>query len=238
MIRIVAPVPSEKAYELAVNAFQDMWLKVTGETLSVVTEDDGVSDVVVIGSDAVNDVTAQVMADGLLDTLNIRYGTDSYSLISIEKDGRTMLLLCGGRGRSTLYAVYDYFERVAGCRYFWDGDVIPHHDTLPIGGLNVAEAPRFQYRGLRYFAHRGLWRFQAEHWSPEDWEREIEWLVKRRMNFFMLTSAWTICSSAPSPRPFPIRIPLPACPAPSLKATTTARCSGRWSTADSCASTS
>ena len=186
MIRIIAPAQQEKAYQIAVTTFQSMWEKVTGEVLPIIDADDGQGDLIVIGSDAVNDVTAQLMADGLLDTLNIRYGTDAYSLISVEKDGRTLLLLCGGRGRSTLYAVYDYFERVAGCRYFWDGDVIPHHDTLPIGGLNVAEAPRFQYRGLRYFAHRGLWRFQAEHWSPEDWEREIEWLVKRRMNFFML----------------------------------------------------
>ena len=186
MIRIVAPAPAEKAYELAVQAFQDMWLKVTGETLPIITEDDGVSDLVVIGSDAVNDVTAQAMADGLMDILHIRYGTDSYSLLSFEKDGRKLLFLSGGRGRSTLYAVYDYFERVAGCHYFWDGDVIPHHDTLSIEGLNVAEAPRFQYRGLRYFAHRGLWRFQAEHWGREDWEREIDWIVKRRMNFYML----------------------------------------------------
>ena len=26
---------------------------------------------------------------------------------------------------------------------------------------------------LRYFAHRGLKRFQAEHWSLADWQREI-----------------------------------------------------------------
>ena len=38
----------------------------------------------------------------------------------------------------------------------------------------------------RLFAHRGLHRLQAEHWSLEDWKREIDWIVKRRMDYFML----------------------------------------------------
>ena len=50
----------------------------------------------------------------------------------------------------------------------------------------MAEKPRFAYRGLRYFAHRGLHRFQAEHWDLDDWKREIDWCVKKRFNLFML----------------------------------------------------
>lgn len=52
--------------------------------------------------------------------------------------------------------------------------------------IDIQESPRFEYRGLRYFAHRGLKRFQAEHWSFEDWKQEIDWMVKKRLNFFML----------------------------------------------------
>ena len=37
-----------------------------------------------------------------------------------------------------------------------------------VGGMDVVETPRFRYRGLRYFAHRGLHRFQAEHWDLDD----------------------------------------------------------------------
>ncbi len=186
MIRILAAQEEEKAYRIAAETFAQMWEKVTGEKLCVIAEDDGESDLAVIGSDAVNDFTAKALADRVLESLSIRYGTDDYSLLSAEKDGRKFLFLSGGRGRSTLYAVYDYFERAAGCRYFWDGDVIPHRDALPLSGFSVTESPRFGYRGLRYFAHRGLWRFQAEHWSLSDWKREIDWIVKRRMNFFML----------------------------------------------------
>ncbi len=183
---ILAPRQGEQAYALAAKAFRDMYLAVTGITLDIVYEDDGVSDLFVIGSDAVNDFLVDRLIFGQIKSLGIRYGTEDYCIHS-EKDGdRDILILAGGRGRSTLYAVYDYFERIAGCHYFWDGDVIPHKNSLSLSGLNINESPRFMYRGLRYFAHRGLKRFQAEHWGLEDWKKEIDWLVKKRLNFFML----------------------------------------------------
>jgi hypothetical protein len=82
--------------------------------------------------------------------------------------------------------VYDFFRRQAGAEYFWDGDVIPKRSEIEYARLDIQEKPRFTYRGLRYFAHRGLHRFQAEHWDLDDWKREIDWCVKKRFNLFML----------------------------------------------------
>ena len=79
-----------------------------------------------------------------------------------------------------------FFARQADCHYYWDGDVIPHRDTIEIQNLNIVEKPRFQYRAIRYFAHRGLTRFQAEHWDFDEWKQEIDYLVKARLNTFML----------------------------------------------------
>jgi predicted AAA+ superfamily ATPase len=70
--------------------------------------------------------------------------------------------------------------------YFWDGDVVPKRGEIDFAGLDVVEKPRFAYRGLRYFAHRGLHRFQAEHWDLDDWKRELDWCLKKRFNLFML----------------------------------------------------
>ena len=185
-ILIISPDKSAPAYTLAAKAFQAMYQKITGIKLPISSADDGTSDLVVIGSDSVNDYLMQQVVLLNLNELPIRYGTDDYCILS-HKDGvRKVLILAGGRGRSTIYAVYDYFERYAGCHYFWDGDVIPKSNSLPMDGIHVAEAPRFEYRGTRYFAHRGLKRFQAEHWNFEDWKRELDWLVKKRLNFFML----------------------------------------------------
>lgn len=183
---VLQPKRGEPAYHNAAYIFGDMYRSVTGISLSVCYEDDGTSDLIIIGSDAVNDYLMDKMLNGAIGSLDIRYGTDDYCIRSYNIEDRNILILAGGRGRSTVYAVYDFFERRAGCHYFWDGDVIPKSDCISITGLDINEKPRFEYRGLRYFAHRGLKRFQAEHWSLEEWKNEIDWMMKKRLNFFML----------------------------------------------------
>ena len=206
-LHIYCPAASAPAYQAAAEAFQSLWQAVTGELLPLVSTDNGRSDLILIGSDAVNDAVMHEVLELRLRALPLRYGTDDYVLQSHTLPGdRRALILAGGRGRSTLYAVYHYFEAFAGCRYFWDGDIIPHKDSLPLEGIYVAESPRFAFRGLRYFAHRGLHRYQAEHWSLSDWKRELDWMVKRRLNFFMLRigmdDLWQ--------RAFPEEVPYPA----------------------------
>ncbi len=175
----------EKAYAIATQIFADMYNKVTHKEIACSDTDDGVSDLIFIGSDAVNDLLATLMLNGDVESLGIRYGTDDFAVKSTVVNGRNIIVLAGGRGRSTIYAVYDFFESL-GCRYFWDGDVIPSLDEIDITNQNKLERPRFLYRGTRYFAHRGLKRFQAEHWSFDDFAKEIDWLLKKRLNFFML----------------------------------------------------
>ena len=183
---ILKPTQGEKIYTEAACVFQQMYEKVTGIKLTITETDDGISDLFVIGSDAVNDFVMNEIFEQRISSLGIRYGTDDYSVRSYRNGERNIVLFAGGRGRSTLYAIYDYFERYAGCHYFWDGDVIPHSESIPMENIDISESPRFEYRGLRYFAHRGLKRFQAEHWSFEDWKQEIDWMIKKRLNFFML----------------------------------------------------
>ena len=185
-ILILKPNQGHIAYTGAAETFRDLYQKVIGKEIPITETDDGISDLIVIGSDSVNDFLMREVLDLNIKSLGIRYGTDDYCILTYKKDNRNVLILAGGRGRSTLYAVYDYFERYAGCHYFWDGDIIPHRDSLPMENISIAESPRFFYRGLRYFAHRGLKRFQAEHWSFEDWKQELDWMVKKRLNFFML----------------------------------------------------
>jgi len=183
---ILKPVSAPMAYTRAAEAFRKLFRQVTGGDISITQTDDGVSDLILIGSDAVNDFVMNEVFQLRLGRLGIRYGTDDYCIRSHSLGDRKALILAGGRGRSTLYAVYAYFEKYLGCHYFWDGDVISHSDVIPMEGIAVTESPRFEYRGLRYFAHRGLHRFQAEHWSFEEWQQEIDWMLKKRLNFFML----------------------------------------------------
>lgn len=183
---ILKPSNCHAAYVKAAEVFAELYQKVTNKEITITETDDGKSDLIVIGSDAVNDFLMNEVFELNISDLGIRYGTEDFCILSHQKDSRKVLILAGGRGRSTLYAVYDYFERFLGCHYFWDGDVIPRHDDIPMDNIHIIESPHFDYRGLRYFAHRGLKRFQAEHWSFEDWKRELDWMSKKKLNFLML----------------------------------------------------
>ena len=114
------------------------------------------------------------------ETLDAKY--DEYRIMS-EGDGVAFL---GANRRAVLYAVYDFLSRRGGCRWFWDADIVPKRASIDVSGLDVREKSQHEYRGTRYFAHRGLTRFQAEHWGLEDWKREIDWCVKKRLNVMML----------------------------------------------------
>ena len=57
------------------------------------------------------------------------------------------------------YGLYDLLERRGGCHWFWDGDVVPKRDSIDLSNLDVHEEAHFEYRAIRYFAHRGLTRF-------------------------------------------------------------------------------
>ena len=130
-------------------------------------------------------ITGRDSAEGALrlavDPSVSRTGNDAYS---IRSDARGAVVT-GSNLRSVWYGVYDLLERRGGCRWFWDGDVVPRREAIDLGGLDVREESRFEYRAIRYFAHRGLTRFQAEHWGLDDWKREIDWCLKRRLNCFM-----------------------------------------------------
>ena len=185
-VLILKPTGCHSAYAHATRIACEFYSKVTGTEPAVSECDDLCSDLIVIGSDSVNDFAMNEILSGDIQGFDIRYGTDDYCLHSYEKDGRRILVLAGGRGRSTIYAVYDLFERFADCHFFWDGDIISQKGALSFGDFHIVESPHFEYRGLRYFGHRSLKRFQAEHWSFADWQRELDWMMKKRLNLFML----------------------------------------------------
>lgn len=173
-------------YKIASAEFSKYHRLITGKDIETITEDDGHSPLIVLGTDADNEYTAKCYLDGTFKGFTLQYGSDGYCIRSAVIDGRDHLFIGGGRDRAVLYAVYSYFEKVCGCRWFWDGDRVPNSDSIKITDIDIHEQPRFEYRGLRYFAHRGLHRFQAEHWGFEDWKKEIDWIMKKKLNLFML----------------------------------------------------
>lgn len=176
---------NEKA---AARTFQKIFQQVTGQRI-VLSDDESLpenGDLILIGSDASNLCTHRLRSSGKLPQMELRTGTDDFQILSTVESGRNILILAGGRIRSTFYAVYDYFEHYASCRYNWDSDDLPRTTSLPMQGIQRSQRFKLKYRGLRYFAHRSLHRFQAEHWDWPDWQREIDWILKKQFNVFML----------------------------------------------------
>ncbi len=185
MLKVLVP-EKQGIFRIAGNEFCSFWKRITGQMPEIVTKDDRKSDLIVLGSDAVNAFVFAKIMEKRIPPFRIRTNTDDYQLISAKEGRRNLLFIAGGRPRSLLYGIYHFFESQAGCHYFWDGDVIPVRKKIRISGIDIQESPRFEYRGLRYFAHRSLNRFQAEHWDFPEWKREIDWILKRRLNLFML----------------------------------------------------
>ncbi len=189
-LTIVYPARAHTAYKIAAATFSELAISVFGIQTQLITDeeylDTGEDIAVLIGSDSDNEIVAGLYLSQKTDSFGIRYGTDDYCIRSLADSKKRYLIFAGGRPRSTIYAVYRYFELFCGCRWFWDGDRIAETSNVPFDEINITESPRFDYRGLRYFAHRSLRRFQAEHWNFEDWKREIDWILKKRLNLFML----------------------------------------------------
>jgi len=173
-----------KGYEIAAQEFQKYYCQITGVRLERTAFDEG-GDVVLIGAAFVNSLAFEMEMNGEIPVSNVKAGSDEYIVKSVSGKDRKILYLAGGSVRATLYAVYHYFEQCYHCSWYWDGDVVPKSDVL-FPEVDIRETPRFQYRGLRYFAHRGCKRFQAEMWGLKDWQREIDYLLKKRQNLFML----------------------------------------------------
>jgi hypothetical protein len=59
------------------------------------------------------------------------------------------LLLCGGRPRGTLYAVFRFLEEHVGVRWWtpWD-ESVPERPTLEVDGLDASGRPAFSYRDV------------------------------------------------------------------------------------------
>ena len=173
--------PKNNTYIPIAKEFISLCQKTTGQIPEMTSDSKTSDDLIVIGSGYEKDFPFILPINEKLTP-----DSDDYIVCSGLDNGRQILYIAGARLRSLWYAVYDYFETYMGCRYFWDGDIIPKSDSLVSEGVYIEKKFRFRYRGQRYFAHRGLQRFQAEMWDIEDWQKEIDWMLKKKLNMFML----------------------------------------------------
>ena len=142
--RIVLPQTADAATVNAANELSAYLAKVTGVTLPTVTDDmpaAGCEIVVGIARDAENvipDITA--------------LGEDGFVIRVCENK----LYLLGASGRGNLYAVYDFLEKFAGCRFYASYyEKIPQTDLLTVPGeADIREIPVFTVRNTFWADYR------------------------------------------------------------------------------------
>jgi len=128
-------IPAEKT---AAEQFQKYFQQVTGASIPIESETDATADApqVLIGAGA--------RAKVLLPNQDWKsLGSDGIVIKTIGNK----LILAGGRPRGTLYAVYQFLEDVAGCRWWTPTEqMIPHKSTFDVPPQNVVYIPPFNYR--------------------------------------------------------------------------------------------
>jgi hypothetical protein len=128
-------IPAEKT---AAKQFQKYFQEITGASISIKPENEVAADVpqILIGAGA----RVKVLLP------NQDWKTLGSDGIVIKTAGKN-LILAGGRPRGTLYAVYQFLEDVAGCRWWTPTEnTIPHKSTFDVPEQNVVYVPPFNYR--------------------------------------------------------------------------------------------
>ena len=134
--RIVIPQTADAATVNAANELSAYLAKITGVTLPVVTDDTPAAEYEIIVGIARNaeDVISNIAA----------LGEDGFVIRVCENK----LYLLGASGRGNLYAVYEFLEKFAGCRFYASYfEKIPQTDTLTVpADTDIREVPVFTVR--------------------------------------------------------------------------------------------
>jgi alpha-N-acetylglucosaminidase len=109
---------------------------------------------------------------------------EAYLVSSLSAGGSQVVVFLGGNGIATLYAVYHYLEKACGMGFFWDGDHVPATSSIPAEGITIATHPRF---AERLYGNGCVWTYSTPWWHWEEWQRYIDWMVKKRLNTFFMS---------------------------------------------------
>ena len=150
--RIVCAVSDDPAVRSAAGELSSYFTKLTGASIAVVGEDTAASPREIVVGIARN--AGSIISD--IDAL----GEDGFV---IRCDNETLYLL-GKTGRGTLYAVYEFLERFAGCRFYASYfEKIPALDSLSVpADTDIREIPVFEVRNTFWSDYINNDRFSAK----------------------------------------------------------------------------
>lgn len=156
----------------------------TGVVLGVRTapSDTASAPLIVVGNKDRDAITQRVTDSALRDTI-AQLGPEQYVMRTVPEGDREVHLLVGGDDVGTLYAAYQFAERL-GVRFYLHGDVVPDERIpLALPTLNSDGKPLFKTRGVQPFHD---FPEGPDWWDADAYKAVLAQLPKLRMNFFGL----------------------------------------------------
>jgi len=158
----------------------------TGKAPVLLTDDESLvtysRHVVAIGTPESNSLVKRLAEQGLVDFSDITW--DGFIAKTMVDGDATYLVLGGGMGRGTLYAVYHYLQRFCHMGFFLDGERVPSDAQLVWDGVNVASNPFFKFRKhIRFgYGHLMVRKYTCHWWKWPDFKYNIDWWAKLKFN--------------------------------------------------------
>jgi alpha-N-acetylglucosaminidase len=115
-------------------------------------------------------------------------GAEGFVLDSREGEGgQGRLALVGQTPAATLHAVYDFLETHLHCGFFEGGERVPRRAEIALPILQTVRRPRFAWRA---FSQGCVQLYSTPYWSLQDWQREIDWLARKKFNVLFFHVGW------------------------------------------------
>lgn len=135
---------------------------------------------ILLGGPEANDLVREAEAKKLVRFEGLKTG--GFVLRSADVDGRHALIVGGNDQAATMYAAYDFVERL-GAVFLITGDVLPSRQSnLPSPVLDVRSEPAFARRGI-------YTTFEYENRSTmslQDWHHWLDQMAKLKFNYLHL----------------------------------------------------
>ncbi len=157
----------------------------SGAKLAVVTTSDaarqarGLS-LLLVGGPQANEMVGEAAHHGLLSFDKLK--PEGYLLRRVTVQGRLALVIGGNDEAGTMYAAYDFLERL-GFVFLLTKDILPEkRSDVALPALDDRVEPAFRRRGVHVdncYPNQTLW-------SLADWQRTIDQMAKMRMNYLQV----------------------------------------------------
>ena len=183
--KAIIVAPAGPIYQFAAHELQRYFDVLSGARLEIMNPQEArrapsTLSWILLGGPEANDLVKDAESKKLVQFEGLKPG--GFVVRSVEVAGRPALIVGGSDPASTMYAAYDFVERL-GAVFLITGDVLPlKRANLPSSALDVRSEPAFAKRGIYTtfeYENRSLM-------SLKDWHHWLDQMAKLKFNYLHL----------------------------------------------------